>query len=89
MEAGKQAGAWRDGTISTLELMRNPSLPRIIWPLLSSKQSPPIPVFGTHTKQWETCKDIEWIWKIQMNQLQGWFGAVPQLNIWEFDVPRA
>lgn len=25
MEAGKRAGACRDGTISTLELMRNPS----------------------------------------------------------------
>lgn len=82
MEAGKWAGAWRDETISTLELMRNPSLPRIIWPPLSSEQPPPIPVFGTHKKQWETCKDIEWIWKIQMIQLQGWFGAVPQLNSW-------
>lgn len=40
------AGAPRDGTISTLELMRNPSLPRVIWPPLGSEQPLPIPVFG-------------------------------------------
>lgn len=46
MEAVKLAGAPRDGTISTLELMRNPSFPCVIWPPLSSEQPLPIPVFG-------------------------------------------
>ena len=39
------------------------------------------------TKQGETRKDIEWTWEVQMIQLKGWFGAVPQLNGLGCDMP--
>lgn len=56
MEAARLAGAPGDGTISPLELMRNPSLPRVSWPPLGSEQPPPIPVFGATN---ETTRDLQ------------------------------
>ena len=38
-------------------------------------------------KQWEICTDMEWTWEIQMIQLKGWFGAGPQLNSLQCDMP--
>lgn len=65
------AGAPRDGTISALELMRNPSLHALFGHRLAQNSHYQSPYLGGQTKQRETGKGIEWTWEIQMIQLKG------------------